>query len=39
MAWGTTIERVTIEVNPIQYVIETKYLTLKDLDTYLILDG
>ena len=39
MAWGTTTDRVTAEINPFPYAIETKYLTLKDLETYLILDG
>ena len=36
MAWGTTTNRVTIEINPFPYAKETKYLTLKDLETYLI---
>ena len=31
MAWGTTTDRVTAEINPFLYAIETKYLTLKDL--------
>ena len=39
MDWGTTIERVTAEINPFQYAREVKHLTLKDLETYLILDG
>ena len=39
MAWGTTIDRVTIEINPFPYSRETKHLTLKDIETYLILDG
>ena len=39
MAWGTTIDRVTAEINPFPYARETKHLTLKDLETYLILDG
>ena len=39
MAWGTTTDRVTAEINPFQYARETKYLTLKDLDSYLIPDG
>ena len=39
MDWGTTTDRVTAEVNPFPYVRETKHLTLKDLETYLILDG
>ena len=39
MAWGTTIDRVTVEINHFPYERETKHLTLKDLETYLILDG
>ena len=39
MAWGTTIDRVTIEINPFPYAREKKHLTLKDLETYLIPDG
>ena len=39
MAWDTTTERVTAEINPFPYARETKHLTLKDLVTYLILDG
>ena len=39
MAWGTTTDRVTAEFNPFLYARETKYITLKDLDTYLILDS
>ena len=39
MDWGTTIVRVTLEINPFPYVREIKNLTLKDLETYLILDG
>ena len=39
MAWGTTTDRVTAEINPFLYARETKYIKLKDLDTYLILDG
>ena len=39
MAWGTTIDRVTVEINPFLYARETKHITLKDLETYLILDG
>ena len=38
MAWGTTTDRVTVEINPFPYARETKYLTLKDLETYLIPD-
>ena len=36
MAWGTTIDRVTAEINPFPYTREIKHLTLKDLETYLI---
>ena len=39
MAWGTTIDRVTAEINPFPYARETKHLTLKDLKTYLIPNG
>ena len=39
MAWGTTIDRLNLEINPFLYSRETKHLTLKDLDTYLIPDG
>ena len=39
MAWGTTIDRVMEEINPFVYARETKHLTLKDLEKYLILDG
>ena len=36
MAWGTTIDSLTPEINPFLYARETKELTLKDLDSYLI---
>ena len=39
MAWGTTTDRVTAEINHFLYARETKHLTLKYLDTYLIPDG
>ena len=39
MSWGTTIDKVTTEINPFLYARETKHLTLKDLDSYLIPDG
>ena len=39
MAWGTKIDKLTIEINPFLYARETKHLTLKDLETYLIPDG
>ena len=39
MAWGTKIDIVTKKTNPFQYARETKHLTLKDLETYLIPDG
>ena len=38
MAWGTTTDRVIVEINPFLYARETKHLTLKDLDSYLIPD-
>ena len=39
MAWGTTTDRLTPEINPFQYAREIKHLTLKDQTVYLILDG
>ena len=39
MAWGTTTDRLTTEINPFPYARETKQLTLKDLDSYLISDS
>ena len=39
MGWGTTIDRVTTEINPFQYTREIKSLTLKDQNLYLIPDG
>ena len=39
MAWGTTTDKVTTEINPFPYAREIKHLTLKDLETYLIPDG
>ena len=39
MAWGTTTDSLTPEINPFLYSRETKYITLKDLDLYLILDS
>ena len=33
MAWGTTTDSLTPETNPFLYARETKYLTLKDLDS------
>ena len=39
MAWGTTIDILNPKINPFLYARETKYLTLKDLDSYLIPDG
>ena len=38
MAWGTTIDSLTPEINPFQYAIEIKRLTLKDQTSYLIPD-
>ena len=39
MAWGTTTDSLTLEINPFQYAIEIKYLTLKNQTSYLIPDG
>ena len=39
MDWGTTTDSLTSEINPFQYAIEIKYLTLKDQTSYLISDG
>ena len=39
MAWGTTTDNLTPEINPFQYAREIKYLTLKDQNSYLIWDG
>ena len=39
MAWVTTTDSLTPEINPFQYAIEIKCLTVKDLTSYLILDG
>ena len=39
MSWGTTTDSLTLEINPFLYARETKHLTLKDLDSYLIPDG
>ena len=39
MAWGTTTDSLTPEINPFQYAIEIKCLTLKDQTSYLITDG
>ena len=30
IAWGTTTDILTPKINPFQYAIEIKYLTLKD---------
>ena len=38
MAWGTTTDSLTSKINPFQYAIEIKYLTLKDHTSYLIPD-
>ena len=35
----TTIDRVTIEINPFPICKRNKHLTLKDLETHLIPDG
>ena len=39
MAWGTTIDRVNVEINHFPYARETNHITLKDLETFLIPDG
>ena len=39
MAWGTTTDKVNIEINPFQIWKRNKHLTLKNLETYLIPDG
>ena len=39
MAWGTTINSLTPEINHFQYAIETKYITLKDQTLYFIPNG
>ena len=39
MALGTTTDNLTPKINPFLYARETKYLTLKDLDLYLIPDS
>ena len=36
MAWRATTDSLTTEINRFLYVRETKYLTLKDIDSYLI---
>ena len=36
MAWGTTTDSLTPKINPFLYARETKKLTLKDLNLYLI---
>ena len=39
MAWGTTTNRVTVEINTFPICKRNKHLTLKDLETYLIPNG
>jgi len=39
MDLGTTIDSLTPKINPFQYARETKYITLRDIDSYLIPDG
>ena len=39
MAWGTTTDSLTLEINLFQYAIENKCLTLKDQTSYLIPDN
>ena len=38
MAWGTTTNNLTPEINPFLYPREIKQLTQTDLESYLILD-
>ena len=33
MAWGTTTDSLTLEINPFPYAREIKQLTLNDLDS------
>ena len=35
MAWGTTTDRLTPEINPFLYARENKHLTLKDLKLFI----
>ena len=39
MAWGTKTDNLTPEINPFQYAIEIKCLTLKDQTSYLTPDS
>ena len=39
MAWGTATDSLTPEINPFEYAIENKCLTLKVQTSYLIPDG
>ena len=39
MAWGTTKDSLTPEINHFLYARENEYMTLKDLVSYLFLDG
>ena len=39
MDYGATIDSLTPKINPFLYARETKYLTLKDLYSYVIMDG
>ena len=39
MALDTTTDSLTLETNPFLYARETKYLILKDLNSYLIPDS
>ena len=39
MAWGTTTDNLTPEINLVLYARETKYLTLRDIESYLVSDG
>ena len=39
MAWGTTTDKFTPKINPFLYARETKHLTLKYFNLYVIPDG
>ena len=39
MAWGTTTDILTLEINLSQYAIKIKCITLKDQTSYLIPNG
>ena len=40
IAWGVPQQTaLTLEINIFQYARETKHLTLRDIESYLVLDG